>query len=224
MESSGAVGLFTKHYRRRTNSSRVITQVKSKGRMERMKIQLMLAILLILGMSTQVSRASEPVTVYLTTDVAVLPMVLVNAKSLTSQMFARAGVAIEWRNGLPLCPPTLDERKVVVHLEGRTPLNRLPGALGFARPYEGVNTIVFYDRVQRRAPGNQSPMLLALVMVHEITHLLQRENRHSASGIMKATWAASDYHQIAQNPFTDEDVDLIRLGLLTRKASLASSQ
>jgi hypothetical protein len=201
-----------------------ITQVKSKGRMERVKIKLMLALLLILGMSAQVSQASEPVTVYMTTDAAVLPMVLVNARSLTSQMFARAGVAIEWRSGLPLNPPTSDKRTVVVHLEGRTPLNRQPGALGFARPYEGVNTIVFYDRVARIAPGNQSPTLLALVMVHEITHLLQRESRHSSSGIMKANWAASDYHQIAQDPFTDEDVDLIRLGLLTRKVSLGGSE
>ncbi len=86
--------------------------------MERVKIKLVLAILLILGMSAQVSQASEPVTVYMTTDAAVLPMVLVNARSLTSQMFTRAGVAIEWRSGLPLNPPTSDERTVVVHLEG----------------------------------------------------------------------------------------------------------
>jgi hypothetical protein len=168
-----------------------------------MKITAMLAMVSILGMSAQAAQASEVVTVYLASNAMVTPMILCQTRNLTSEMFARAGVEIEWRNGRPRDSASWEKRTVVVHLEDRTPRDRRPGALGFARPYEGVNSTVFYHRVDQLATRNEAPTLLAFVMVHEITHLLQRRSRHSESGIMKANWATSDYYQMARNPFTD---------------------
>ena len=63
-----------------------------------------------------------------------------------------------------------------------------------------------------------APRLLAHVLVHEIAHNLQRAERHSKTGIMKAEWTSGDYTQMAFKPlaFEPQDVLLIRLGLANR--------
>jgi hypothetical protein len=71
---------------------------------------------------------------------------------------------------------------------------------------------VFYDRIkQKPAPGE----LLAHVMVHEITHILQGISRHSDSGVMKANWSGEDFQRMRYKvlPFAEEDVVLIHRGL-----------
>jgi len=57
-------------------------------------------------------------------------------------------------------------------------------------------------------------------MVHEITHILQGEARHSAEGIMKARWTPDDLAAMGVKPltFTAEDVDLIYQGMDYREA------
>jgi hypothetical protein len=66
-------------------------------------------------------------------------------------------------------------------------------------------------------------IVLAHVLVHEITHILQASNGHSEQGIMKAHWDAGDYFQMRSKPleFTDHDVRQIYLGLAARKARTA---
>jgi hypothetical protein len=61
-------------------------------------------------------------------------------------------------------------------------------------------------------------MLLAHVMVHEITHILERADRHSAEGLMKASWTPDDLVKMAYKPFSFDPVDvvLIREGLANR--------
>jgi hypothetical protein len=63
--------------------------------------------------------------------------------------------------------------------------------------------------------------VLAHVMVHEITNVLQRIDRHSEEGIMRAHWSSLDYHRMTRHPLTFalEDVELIRLGLASSLAS-----
>ena len=65
------------------------------------------------------------------------------------------------------------------------------------------------------------PILLAHVLVHEITHTLQGVVRHSASGIVKAQWDAADLFEMVRQPlrFTEVDVALIRRGLEARQSS-----
>jgi len=67
--------------------------------------------------------------------------------------------------------------------------------------------------------------LLAHVMTHEITHLLQEVAWHSATGVMKAHWNLRDYSEMAWRPlpFTQEDIDLIRCGLRRRAAGAAAN-
>ena len=64
-------------------------------------------------------------------------------------------------------------------------------------PREGSHITVFIDRIeQMRAPSN----VLAHVMVHEITHLLQGIGRHSATGVMKGVWTAGDFGGMRLRP------------------------
>jgi len=77
---------------------------------------------------------------------------------------------------------------------------------------------VFYDRIRHTYNQSLAPIVLAHVLVHEITHILQSVCRHSDQGVMKARWEAGDYLKMSRKPlqFTNEDVDLIYSGLATR--------
>ena len=88
-----------------------------------------------------------------------------------------------------------------------------------SRPYEGTHITIFYDRV-RVAEPRVTQVVLAHVLVHEITHILQGIFRHSESGVMKARWTAKDYSDMTWQPlsFTDGDIELMKNGLATRAA------
>jgi hypothetical protein len=81
----------------------------------------------------------------------------------------------------------------------------------------GVHIRVFYDRVWSQARSLRT-QLLAHVLVHEITHVLQGIDRHSDSGVMKAVWTGEDYSQMRVEPlpFAPEDVELVHVGLARR--------
>jgi hypothetical protein len=133
-------------------------------------------------------------------------------------MFAAAEVRIEWR-GHSQEGRRLPGGALSIGLALNTPAHLLPGALAFARVYEGVHIDVFCDRLDRLAPGSKLAVpLLAHVLVHEITHILQGVDRHSDTGVMKACWNGPDYAAMASSPlpFTPEDILLIRLGLAAR--------
>src|SRR5579859_1013855 len=108
---------------------------------------------------------------------------------------------------------------MVVSLMTSTPKAFHPGALAYALPYEGVHIQVFYDRIAQSDP-DLAPSLMACVIVHEITHILQGVDRHSESGIMKAKWTSSDYTQMKRGMlrFTAADVELIHDGFAARAA------
>ena len=59
---------------------------------------------------------------------------------------------------------------------------------------------------------NLEPVLLGHAMVHEMTHLLQGVNRHSATGVMKAHWDSGDYLEMKRHilALTPEDIQIIR--------------
>jgi hypothetical protein len=57
--------------------------------------------------------------------------------------------------------------------------------------------------------------LLAHVLVHEITHILEGIPHHSQDGVMKAHWTPQDIVRMASRPlpFDPQDVALIQYGL-----------
>jgi hypothetical protein len=58
-------------------------------------------------------------------------------------------------------------------------------------------------------------MLLAHLIAHEVTHVLERVSRHSETGLLKAHWTSRDYAEMDRHPlaFTADDIVLIQLGL-----------
>ncbi len=179
-----------------------------------MKITVMAAMAVAVGMS---ARAEETVKVYIEDD-RVVPFVLMNrARLLAAEMFAGAGVRIEWHGHTP-SRGQLPVGAVVISMASHTPKNLLPGALALALPYEGVHITVFWDRMEGDTSRATAHLVLAHVLVHEITHVLQRMERHSESGVMKACWTIEDYAEMKMKPlpFTPEDIQLIHSGLAKR--------
>jgi hypothetical protein len=168
-----------------------------------------------------VAQAGEPVTaaervVTVCLDGGPSKSVRTPSKAMASQMFAAIGVTVNWHEGLKDCPP----HGILLSLTEKTPAALFPGALGYSLPYEGSHIRLFYDRISQERPPMLVPALLAHVMVHEITHMLEGINEHSTQGIMKARWTQDDFSCMIVKPlsFSDRDIDTIYRGLAARTA------
>jgi hypothetical protein len=153
----------------------------------------------------------------------IAPIDATPAEAIASRLFARIGVALHWPRAGHNCPA----EAIVVSLATHTPEGLLPHALAYALPYEGTHIRVFLDRIHRVSidcPSLEGP-LLAHVLAHEITHILQGLSVHSASGVMKARWDQEDYDKMTGGglAFTPEDVILIRNGMAERAARSPSA-
>lgn len=139
--------------------------------------------------------------------------VISRARDTASRMFLPVGVRLAWRSDRRFCRES-KERAIMVSPSTQTPRSRLPGALACALPFEGVHVEVFLDRM-RGAPEPIRALLLAHVLVHEITHLLESTDRHSETGVMKAHWDRGDFARMTRQSlgFTPLDVALIHQGL-----------
>jgi hypothetical protein len=177
------------------------------------------------AMAGLTAHASEPqsnghqtVTVCMESEIGmgVTPL----AQLIASKMFAEIGVTIRWHPGLQGCPAL----GILVSLSDQTPETLHPGALAYAVPFEGTHIRIFYDRIVANYDHKLLSSLLAHVLVHEITHILQGDNGHSESGVMKAHWSGNDLSQMARKPltFTGEDIRLIDRGLAARTARAVS--
>jgi hypothetical protein len=68
------------------------------------------------------------------------------------------------------------------------------------------------------------PYLLGHVLAHEITHILQGVESHSASGVMKNKWDYRDYVEMQRRPLASQTTTfLIRRGPVYRASRRASS-
>ncbi len=127
-----------------------------------------------------------------------------------SELFAPAGVFIDWRLEGP-CERGLGVVEVALKLQSAS--EGRPGALAYAFPFQQTRIVIFYDRVTAMAQSNSVVVnrLLAYVLAHEITHILQGVNTHAESGIMKANWTYDDNYRMRnfRLGFTAHDLDLI---------------
>lgn len=132
------------------------------------------------------------------------------AQDAARKMFATIGMEIVWR-AIENCPADA----LQVRFKVNAPPTEEPRALAYALPFEGTHIIVFVDRVL--AAGNQmtGPKLMAHVIVHEITHILEGFSLHAQTGIMKAHWSADDICNMGFKPlrFEEHDLQLIQSGL-----------
>jgi len=145
---------------------------------------------------------------------------VLSAKGSAAAIFRPIGIDVRWQ-GLKNCPPDA----IQIRFSGDTRLGSNPGALAYALPYEGTHVVVFLDRIQRSIEASFTSALLAHVMVHEITHILQGMSRHSDTGMMKAQWEAAEHLTMSWRPlpFTTEDVQMIRQAFERREVLFAAS-
>ena len=186
-----------------------------------MRIEGKIAVLSVLGimgtraaeLPTQEQAGSRSVTLCLSYSLE--PKVeIASALGIASKMFAEIGIQLHGHSGQKFCKNTA-ERTIFVNLSSQTPATRHPGALAYALPFEGQHIEIFYDRIVHLGLSpTLTARLLAYVLVHEIAHLLQRLDRHSSEGIMKARWRTQEYlDKRARVAFTEDDVDLIYRGM-----------
>lgn len=162
----------------------------------------------------------QSLTVYVNAGANPPGTTLLLAKSVACEIFAKAGVGIAWKAGRP--EKEIARQTIVVDIRSDLPKNVHPGALAYAHEFEGVHISVFYDRVENSATRSIVPKLLGHVLAHEITHILEGVNHHSAEGLMKAHWSSEDITGMAHKslPFDPDDLLLIALGM-ERKAGMA---
>jgi hypothetical protein len=107
---------------------------------------------------------------------------LTRAQVLASEMFKKAAVSLKWRSGLSKLNDM--EQSITLEITSNTPRKFHPGALAYAESYagqwKGAHIRVFFDRVENVADSSKLvPILLAHLLVHEITHILQNSDHHS---------------------------------------------
>jgi hypothetical protein len=153
-------------------------------------------------------KGGREVVVHYTNCAVVGTQIIIPAQFVAADVFSQVGIDLRMRPGVPHGT----EGTILVEFETGTPADFKPGALAYAYPYEGVHIRILWDRV--RAYSNPS-IVLGYVMVHEITHILEGEARHSETGIMKANWTSADHAAMESKSFrlAAEDVRLIFQGL-----------
>ncbi len=161
------------------------------------------------------------VTIHLLQSGMAVPVaVLGRAQLVVTNIFASIGVPVEWRT---LGRTAGGEAVVTIEMQFDygMPVTFQPGALAYAMPYGigGTRIHVFSDRVLHVSSRELAGPYLGHVMAHEITHVLQGINRHSAEGVMKEHWSIHDFYEMEFRPlqFATEDVELIHAGLERHK-------
>lgn len=184
-----------------------------------MKITALVVIATVAAASAGAGQPNQaPSSVQVCMEIGSTQFVVPQAQHIAAQMFAGIGVTIQWRRSGRSCPA----EAIQISLSEHTPQDYFPGSLAFAMPFEGIHIQIFYDRLAGSAKPRSLPSRLAHVVVHEITHILQGEVRHSETGVMKASWNDADYDEMAWRPlpFTETDIILIHQGLEARMARL----
>jgi hypothetical protein len=139
------------------------------------------------------------------------------ATGLAGAVFDHAGLTVEWQ-ARPRGTSASTAPVLSVELVVDTPDDYRPGALAEAFPYSPCSKriTVFADRIRSVTRNqNDETALLAFVLAHEMTHVLQGIVRHSDTGLMKARWSPDDQAAIVQRRLTmsDADVRLLQLGV-----------
>jgi hypothetical protein len=189
---------------------------------QEMKTTRLVAMLAMAGASLFAGQSAAPqkatVNVCMETD----PYILIGVRPLASAMFASIGLRIAWHE-LDSCPAEVGAMQVRLSHDAPSIRNSASeAALAFAQPYAGT-IVVFIERV-RQLHRNGTRLVMAHVLVHEITHVLEGISRHSSTGIMKTQWNKNDFFEMRRKPlpFAQEDVNLIYDGLKVPRVAPAA--
>jgi hypothetical protein len=146
--------------------------------------------------------------------------VLMAAETLATKMFRGIDVDIRFRSASGRPKPVANScgAPILVSINsgaGHSPVSK--GAMAYAMPFAASGTVihVFMDRVAGSNGVALTTILLAHVMVHEITHVIEKTGEHSPDGVMKAHWERADVEQMKCAPlqFAEKDVEQIHIAL-----------
>jgi hypothetical protein len=148
---------------------------------------------------------------------------LLRAEIQAAAMFREIGVQVRFRNGTARAAAADDAcgAPILLEIDSQTDDPRLSErALAYATPYSQSGTCihVFMNRVGTGRNPYFEAVLLAHVLAHEITHVLEQIDRRSADGVMKAHWDSRDKELMKSHtlPFAAIDVELIHQGIAQR--------
>jgi len=155
--------------------------------------------------------------------------ILWQAEAAASEMF-REIVTVQWRSGVVRADAADNGCGIPIEVQIETgPDGAKVGedALAYATLFgkSGTCIHVFLDRVMRYRTVDMATIVLAHVLVHELTHAIEQVNRHSAEGVMKATWTYEDYRIMKSGrrlAFAPIDVELIHIGIAKRAQQAVS--
>ena len=167
------------------------------------------------------------VVVYVADSNVVPASVLLQAEATATRMFAGIGLKLRWRERRPGrsgeaagSPCAAGRTKEIgVRMAARKPATASSEAFASANPYarEDEQITLFYGELHEatRHQPRLEPMVMAHILVHELTHVLQGVARHSEAGVMQAHWTPRDYADMERNPlkFTGDDTDLVHLAM-----------
>jgi hypothetical protein len=159
----------------------------------------------------------------------IVPETLTEAQSGAARFYTAIDIGIDWaptlgpraRNNRDVDNGRLQDFTIIVlsrSMVARRPWP--PGAIGSAvvAP-EGGGRIayVLYDRLKdaAAAAGWQEQELLAVVIAHELAHLLLPPGSHSSDGLMRKGWDVAELRQFQASSlaFTPDQTALIRARL-----------
>jgi len=158
------------------------------------------------------------VTVYMDYDSRVPENTVFRATRQASRLFEKIGTTVQFRN-------SRTNQKVGAGLElnmyiaMEAPAGMSSAALGLSHPFRQDGRIeVFYSRIQEYKPVECRDVVLAYILIHEITHVLEGMQRHAPTGVMKEKWDREDFKKIqaARLQFDPIDVESIREGIEKR--------
>jgi hypothetical protein len=182
------------------------------------------------GVVARGESRDEPVVRVRVYDYAgVVPETLTEAQSIAANFYTAIDIAIDWA---PTMGPRARKRPDVengrlqdftINVLSRSMVARRAwpaGAIGsavVAREGGGRIAYVLYDRLKdaAAAAGWQEKELLAVVIAHELAHLLLPPGSHSSDGLMRRGWDVAELRQFHPSSlaFTPEQSALIRARL-----------
>lgn len=147
-----------------------------------------------IGGRAEAGPATGPrVVLHLTDYVSVPADLLHSAQAAAARVYARVDVTIEWTDGWAALAPSDGALHLdVILLTENMPGYRESDPRTFAKASRvSRRAYVFFGRVleHARATFSDPARVLAVVLAHELGHLLLPQEGHSGTGLMRAGWA-----------------------------------
>jgi hypothetical protein len=175
------------------------------------------------AMSIDARERTPTVIVHIDDRAGVATSAMRRAKTEVERMFRRADVALVWTDGPLIAPvprPADGDAMRLAVVVGTIPAASMPSqrrgtdsVLGEAMPDLG-RAYVYYDALTATfatRPRADVDMMFALVLAHELGHLLLPADSHSRFGIMRPS---IDESTATFNRFTSDQSSMIRRRLL----------